>query len=294
MFSQNKALVERGHAEVKELQLPLKKNMGVILSTLNTGLRRIAWARVVPTFPLTASPAQPPPLIPRPSAQAPDKRERQQTEKALFGGQQSHWGPKVHNAVALVFWNLYMFYDFLAPKLKDFLIKRHLSNCMLRSSKQGKKCGIKLTDIKMKDSQNVFRWLLLCGRKKRDCCSIVRCVVQTLNQLWYNVWICFSLSRSGTDLVNESKKLLLVQRIQEIWARNMKMAVSDTDLKHEHTKETLSSCLKFYLQPFTSSSMLLMMLVIIMWIIWIISLGACLTSSFAHFGRLGRVTHVTG
>ena len=90
MFSQNKALVERGHAEVKELQLPLKKNMGVILSTLNTGLRRIAWARVVPTFPLTASPAQPPPLIPRPSAQAPDKRERQQTEKALFGGQQSH------------------------------------------------------------------------------------------------------------------------------------------------------------------------------------------------------------
>ena len=63
MFSQNKALVERGHAEVKELQLPLKKNMGVILSTLNTGLRRIAWARVEPTFPLTASPAQPPKLI---------------------------------------------------------------------------------------------------------------------------------------------------------------------------------------------------------------------------------------
>ena len=80
MFSQNKALVERGHAEVKELQLPL--NVGVILSTLNTGLRRIAWARVVPTFPLTASPAQPPPLIPRPSAQAPKKRECQQTEKA--------------------------------------------------------------------------------------------------------------------------------------------------------------------------------------------------------------------
>ena len=79
----------------------------------------------------------------------------------------------------------------------------------------------------MKDSQNVqlFHWYL-CFAK------------DTLNQLWCVFWICWSLSWSGTDLVNESKKLLLVQTIQEIWARNMKMAVSDTDLKHEHTKET--------------------------------------------------------
>ena len=35
------------------------------------------------------------------------------------------------------------------------------------------------------------------------------------------------LSMSGTDIMDETKKLFLVQTMQEISARNMKMAVRD-------------------------------------------------------------------
>ena len=45
--------------------------------------------------------------------------------------------------------------------------------------------------------------------------------------LYVNLLTVGCLSMSGTDIMDETKKLFLVQTMQEISARNMKMAVRD-------------------------------------------------------------------
>ena len=136
------------------------------------------------------------------------------------------------------------------------------------SLKQGRNILLTWDTQKWKTLKTV--WGDVCCVRKWYCCSIDICVEieskkTKIALMCYLNFGRFFHGQGQTCLVNESKKLLLVQTMQEIWARNMKMAGSDTDIKYTDTKVQETPilfvvqhyCFTFHSQLLTSSAMLL-------------------------------------